>query len=85
MSSTKRRFLRAIQGERQEVADTPAQRFGTELQKFLTEYLKKHSGLDAMNCLKVMMQLSAKMAYDHGAQAEDFAKSAEMIFDEVTK
>lgn len=80
--------LRAISGgkpvapSRVLAPNTPAQNFGHALEEFVAGYLKKHSGLDAMNVTKVILQYSASSAIDFGAGKEDYIRACGDIFDE---
>ena len=64
---------------------TPAQRFGLALQEFITQYQRGHSGIDAMNITKVVMQYSVSSAIDFGAAKDDYLRACATVFDEEKK
>lgn len=74
--------LKAIQGGRPTPEQTPAQRFGQELETFVAHYLRTHSGLDRLNVTKVVMQYAASMAIDHGANLQEYLHASEHVFNE---
>lgn len=74
--------LTPLKGGKPTTPDTPSQRFGIALEQFVEQYLKSHSGLDAMNVTKVIMQYSVKMAIDHGADREQYLMASGSVFDE---
>lgn len=77
--------MKLIEGGKEVAEDTPAQRFGEDLEAHIADYLKKHSGLDKLNVTKVVMQLSAKMAIDHSASEEEYVNATRFVFQEIAK
>jgi len=74
--------LKAIQGGKAVPPDTPEQRFAEDLVAYTGHYLKRHSGITALEVTKVFMQISASMALDYGAQREDYLRACGHVFDE---
>jgi hypothetical protein len=77
--------LKALKGGKPVPPSTPAQRLGEDLLAFLDDYTKRKSGLEAMDVTKVVMQVSASMAQDFGAQREEFLHACGHVFDEEEK
>lgn len=82
VSRSARGKLRALEGGKLPVPDTPAQRFGDDLKAHIAHYLKTHSGLDAMNVIKVLLQVGSGFAMDNGADRDQYAAAAAHVFGE---